>query len=161
MGNFVTQGPYSKNVGSRSYLMDSNSQYKHFKMLNKEIAFTIDVRNMPCGLNSAIYFSEMSADGDASSTNKAGAAYGTGYCDGQCARDLKWVKGKANVKNWKPSTEDPYGNCGTGEMGACCAEMDLWEGNMMSTAFTAHPATNPGLHVCMGDEECGSQEGDR
>ena len=33
---------------------------------------------MPCGLNSAIYFAEMDASGD--------AAYGTGYCDGQCAR---------------------------------------------------------------------------
>merc|ERR1712157_397342 len=61
----------------------------------------------------------------------------------------------------KPNPDDPYGNCGTGDMGACCAEMDLWEGNMMSTAFTAHPATNPGLHVCDGDSECGSQEGDR
>merc|ERR1719387_1293128 len=98
--NFVTQGPYSKNVGSRQYLMEDESTYKHFKMLNKEIAFDIDVSNMPCGLNSAIYFAEMSANGDASSTNKAGAPYGTGYCDGQCARELKWVQGKANVEGW-------------------------------------------------------------
>ena len=33
----------------------------------------------------ALYFSEMSADGGLSkySTNKAGAKYGTGYCDAQ------------------------------------------------------------------------------
>lgn len=28
------------------------------------------------------------------SSNKAGAKYGTGYCDAQCARDLKFVGGK-------------------------------------------------------------------
>jgi len=160
--DFVTQGPYSKNVGSRSYLMDSNSQYKQFKMLNKEIAFDIDVSNLPCGLNSAIYFAEMDKSGDASSTNKAGAAYGTGYCDGQCARDLKWVKGKANVEGWTPASKDPYGNCGQGEMGACCAEMDLWEANKEASAFTPHPAKSiEGLYVCHGDEECGAQDGDR
>ena len=27
---FVTQGPYSVNVGSRSYLMESNTEYKLF-----------------------------------------------------------------------------------------------------------------------------------
>jgi len=160
--DFVTEGPYSKNVGSRSYVMDDSSNYKLFKMLNKEIAFDIDVSNMPCGLNSAIYFSEMDASGDASATNKAGAAYGTGYCDGQCARDLKWVKGKANVEGWNTNPDDPYDNSGIGEMGACCAEMDLWEANSIATAFTPHPASGiQGLHVCMGDEECGAQDGDR
>ena len=91
---FVTQGPYSVNVGSRSYLMESNTEYKLFQMLQKEISFDVDVSNMPCGTNSAIYFSEMEKTGNMGETNKAGAAYGTGYCDGQCARDLKWVNGK-------------------------------------------------------------------
>merc|ERR1712139_150198 len=150
------------NVGSRSYLMESSSEYKLFKMLNKEIAFTIDVSNMPCGLNSAIYFAEMSANGDAGATNKAGAAYGTGYCDGQCARDLKWVKGKANVEGWVSNPDDPYDNSGTGNMGACCAEMDLWEANSVASAYTPHPAESiQGLHICHGDEECGGQQGDR
>jgi len=36
---------------------------------------------MPCGLNGALYFVQMDADGDASATNAAGAKYGTGYCD--------------------------------------------------------------------------------
>jgi cellulose 1,4-beta-cellobiosidase len=158
---FVTQGPYSVNVGSRSYVMENDSEYKLFNMLQKEISFDIDVSNMPCGTNSAIYFSEMDKTGNAGPTNKAGAAYGTGYCDGQCARDLKWVGGKANSEGWTPNKADPYNNSGEGDMGACCAEMDLWEANKVATAFTPHPATYPGLHVCMKDEECGSQQGDR
>jgi len=158
---FVTQGPYSVNVGSRSYVMENDREYKLWSMLQKEIAFDVDLSNMPCGTNAAIYFSEMSKTGDMSSTNKAGAPYGTGYCDGQCARDLKWVAGKANSEGWKPNANDPYDNSGEGDMGACCAEMDLWEANMMATAYTPHPAANPGLTVCMKDEECGSQDGDR
>merc|ERR1712046_30294 len=62
---------------------------------------------------------------------------------------------------WIPNKNDPYDNSGEGNMGACCAEMDLWEANKVATAFTPHPATIEGLHVCMGDEECGSQDGDR
>merc|ERR1712028_257318 len=38
---------------------------------------------------------------------------------------------------------------------------DLWEANMWATAFTPHPASNPGLTVCTGDDECGRQDGDR
>lgn len=29
--------------------------------------------------------------------NKAGAKYGVGYCDAQCARDLKFVGGKVKT----------------------------------------------------------------
>ena len=91
---FVPQGPYSLNVGSRSYLMEDDKEYKLFRMLEKEISCVVDMSNMPCGINSAIYFSEMENAGNMSPTNIAGAAYGTGYCDGQRACDLKWVNGK-------------------------------------------------------------------
>jgi hypothetical protein len=37
----------------------------------------------------------------------------------------------------------------------CCAEMGLWEANKVATAL------HPGLYVCMKDDECGSQDGDR
>jgi len=158
---FVTQGPYSKNVGSRLYMLESESEYKMFKMLNKEMSFDVDLENMPCGLNAAIYFVEMDSTGNVGGANKAGAAYGTGYCDGQCARDVKFVKGEANIKDWKVNSNDPYHNSGTGSFGACCAEMDLWEANSMSTAFTPHPSTEEGLYICNGDSECGSQDGDR
>lgn len=36
---FVTQGAYSKNIGSRLYLIASDSKYFMFKLLNKE--FTV------------------------------------------------------------------------------------------------------------------------
>merc|ERR1711939_1130312 len=74
--------------------------------------------------------------GNLGANNKAGAPYGTGYCDGQCARDLKWVNGKANSEGWTPNTADPYNNSGEGNMGACCAEMDIWEANMVAATST-------------------------
>ena len=71
------------NVGSRTYLMDDDENYYLFKLLNKEFTFDVDVSGLPCGLNGAMYFVEMPVDGGKSkySGNKAGAAYGTGYCD--------------------------------------------------------------------------------
>ena len=30
-------------------------------------------------------------------TNKAGAKYGTGYCDAQCPRDLKFINGEVSL----------------------------------------------------------------
>lgn len=54
--------------------------------------------NIQCGLNGALYFVSMDADGGTSenSTNKAGAQYGTGYCDSQCPRDLKFIDGEVS-----------------------------------------------------------------
>lgn len=74
----------------------------------------------------ALYFVQMDEDGGMAkySTNKAGAKYGTGYCDAQCARDLKFVGGKANIEGWVPSSNDA--NAGVGPYGGCCAEMDVW-----------------------------------
>jgi cellulose 1,4-beta-cellobiosidase len=40
-----------------------------------------------------------------------------GYCDAQCARDLKFIDGKANAEGWQPSDSDP--NAGIGKKGAC------------------------------------------
>jgi len=84
---FVTTSGENTNVGSRTYLMKAGSttEYEMFKLMGQEFTFDVDVSNLPCGLNGALYFSEMSADGGLSkySTNKAGAKYGTGYCDAQ------------------------------------------------------------------------------
>ena len=49
--SFVTNGTYSRNVGGRTYLMESEDKYKIFKLLNAEFTFEVDVSNMPCGLN--------------------------------------------------------------------------------------------------------------
>lgn len=71
------------NVGSRTYMMDKDNHYMQFGLKNQEFTFTVDVSNLPCGLNGALYFSEMPADGGmgAYPGNNAGANYGTGYCD--------------------------------------------------------------------------------
>jgi cellulose 1,4-beta-cellobiosidase len=54
-----------------------------------------------CGINGALYFVKMDADGGLAkySTNKAGAPYGTGYCDAQCPRDLKFIAGKVSKQH--------------------------------------------------------------
>jgi len=54
--NFVTQGQYSKNIGSRMYLLDSQDEYFMFQLKNQEFSFEVDVSNLPCGLNGALYF---------------------------------------------------------------------------------------------------------
>lgn len=71
------------NVGSRTYLLDEDNHYMQFVLKNKEFTFTVDASKLPCGLNGALYFSEMPADGGMARFpgNKAGAKFGTGYCD--------------------------------------------------------------------------------
>ena len=151
---FVTHGPFSTNIGSRLFLLDSETKYKLFNLKNKEFTFDIDVSNMPCGLNGALYFSEMDADGGMSKYpgNKAGAKYGTGYCDAQCPHDIKFINGEANCEGWKPSDSDR--NSGVGKYGSCCNEMDIWESNRISTAYTPHDCTVRGQTRCEGTE-CG------
>ena len=84
--------------------------------------------------------------------NKAGAKYGTGYCDAQCPHDLKFINGEANCEDWKPSATDK--NSGAGKYGTCCIEMDVWESNSISTAYTPHVCTVQGQTRCEG-AECG------
>ena len=63
---FVTSGPYSKNIGSRVYLTEgSGDNYYMFRLKNKEFTFDVDVSELPCGLNGALYFVEMEQDGGA------------------------------------------------------------------------------------------------
>ncbi|KAG8980251.1 Exoglucanase 1 [Tulasnella sp. JGI-2019a] len=148
-GNALTLGFVTgTNVGSRLYLMDTDTTYKEFKPKNQEFTFTVDLSTLPCGLNGALYFSEMAADGGmaAHPTNKAGAKYGTGYCDSQCPRDLKFVNGAANLLGWNATSA----NSGTGQYGSCCSEMDIWEANSMSAAYTPHPCSGTGLVQCSG-----------
>ncbi|KAL0261876.1 hypothetical protein SLS55_003308 [Diplodia seriata] len=136
---FVTQGS-QKNVGGRVYLLapDSEDAYELFKLKNQEFTFDVDVSDLPCGLNGALYFSEMDEDGGMSKyeNNKAGAKYGTGYCDTQCPHDVKFINGEANILNWTKSETDV--NAGTGQYGSCCNEMDIWEANSQATAVTPH-----------------------
>lgn len=84
---FVTQGPYSTNVGSRTYLMDTDSTYYMFKLKNKEFTFDVDVSNLPCGLNGALYFVEMDKDGGLSKfpNNKVSQ-----FARANCSHCLRW-----------------------------------------------------------------------
>ncbi|KAI5862514.1 glycoside hydrolase family 7 protein [Durotheca rogersii] len=158
---FVTKHDYGTNIGSRFYLMNGASKYQTFNLLGNEFAFDVDLSTVDCGLNAALYFVAMEEDGGMASysSNKAGAKYGTGYCDAQCARDLKFVGGKANVEGWKPSTNDA--NAGVGPYGACCAEIDVWESNSHSFALTPHPCTQNEYHVCENDGCGGTYSDDR
>lgn len=110
---FVTSNTNGKNVGSRVYMMASDTQYEMFKLLNQEFTFDVDLSNLPCGLNGALYFSQMDADGGLSkySGNKAGAKYGTGYCDSQCPRDIKFINGEVylRVYHYSPVSDHSLG----------------------------------------------------
>ncbi|KAK0466939.1 cellobiohydrolaseI [Desarmillaria tabescens] len=154
---FVTHGPYSTNIGSRVYLLDSSgSKYQMFNMKNQEFTFDVDMTGLPCGLNGALYFVQMDADGGMARfpTNKAGAKYGTGYCDTQCPQDIKFINGQANVLNWAPSDSDV--NAGSGEYGTCCNEMDIWEANSQAAALTPHVCSGiTGQTRCTGTQ-CGA-----
>ena len=96
---FITSNTNGKNIGSRVYLMDTDEKYQMFNLLNQEFTFDVDVSQLPCGLNGALYFSEMDSDGGMSrfTTNKAGAKYGTGYCDSQCPKDIKFINGEVEI----------------------------------------------------------------
>lgn len=89
--------PYGANLdGSRLFLMADDTHYQTFNLLNKEFAFDVDVSKVPCGMNAALYFVAMDADGGTARypTNVAGAKYGTGYCDAKCSRTSLFINGK-------------------------------------------------------------------
>ncbi|KAL6697090.1 Exoglucanase 1 [Trichoderma pleuroticola] len=154
---FVTQS----NVGARLYLMATDTTYQEFTLSGNEFSFDVDVSQLPCGLNGALYFVSMDADGGQSKypSNAAGAKYGTGYCDSQCPRDLKFINGQANVEGWEPSSNNA--NTGVGGHGSCCSEMDIWEANSISEALTPHPCETVGQTICDGDSCGGTYSNDR
>jgi cellulose 1,4-beta-cellobiosidase len=126
-----------------------------FNLNNQEFTFDVDMSNLPCGLNGALYFVQMDKDGGKSkySANKAGAKYGTGYCDTQCPHDIKFINGAANVLDWAPSDNDV--NAGSGKYGACCNEMDIWEANNMAAALTPHVCSGSGGQTQCEGTDCG------
>jgi cellulase len=72
-------------LSPRVYLLaEGEKKYELLKLNGNEFAFDVDVSKLPCGMNGALYLSEMAEDGGQSKFNQAGAAYGSGYCDAQC-----------------------------------------------------------------------------
>ncbi|KAJ7670245.1 cellulose 1,4-beta-cellobiosidase precursor [Mycena rosella] len=146
------------NIGSRVYLMADDSNYKLFSLLNQEFTFTVDMSHLGCGLNGALYFTEMDADGGLAKfpTNKAGAKYGTSYCDAQG----QFFLGEKHLLNCIPGQRSQLDcvptdiNSGTGMFGTCCNEMDIWEANLNAAAFTPHTCSVVGQTQCSGID-CG------
>ena len=148
-----THGPNASAASlasARTYLLaEDRASYELLKLKNREISFDVDVSTLPCGVNGALYLVTMDADGGMARhpQNKAGAALGTGYCDAQCPQDVHFVDGLPNSAGWAG---------GKGGAGSCCAEMDLWEANMHTTALTPHPcaATATAATKCDGATNC-------
>lgn len=131
------QGKYGVS-SPRIYLLEPNKKnYEMLKLTGKEFTFDVDMSNLPCGMNGALYLSEMKKDGGRSKLNPGGATWGTGYCDAQCFT-TPWVEGVGNIEG----------------KGVCCNEHDIWEANSRATHLAPHPCSKPGLYQCTGDE-CG------
>ncbi|KAH7128741.1 concanavalin A-like lectin/glucanase domain-containing protein [Dendryphion nanum] len=129
------QGKYGVS-SPRIYLLEPNKQkYELLKLTGKEFTFDVDVSKLPCGMNGALYLSEMKADGGKSKLNPGGAAWGTGYCDAQCFT-TPWVEGVGNIEG----------------KGVCCNEHDIWEANSRATHLAPHPCSKDGLYKCTGEE---------
>ena len=79
--------------------------------------------------------------------SSAALLLGTGYCDAQCPKDVKFINGEANILD---GTDFSKG----GHYGACCAEMDIWEANSISSAYTSHVCDSAGGYRCEGNS-CG------
>tara|TARA_R110000868_G_scaffold350013_1_gene611281 strand:- start:1176 stop:2369 length:1194 start_codon:yes stop_codon:yes gene_type:complete len=130
---FVTVGQYGTNYGSRVYVTEKGAKkYKFFDLRDKIFSVTVDVSQLPCGLNGAIYFVQM-PDVDAS--------MGIGYCDAQLPDDLKIIGDEFNTKKQR------FG----------CSEFDISEMNsnaIMTAGHTCMKNGKPFTGICTGSD-CG------
>ncbi|KFY04245.1 hypothetical protein V491_09418 [Pseudogymnoascus sp. VKM F-3775] len=123
-------------VSPRVYLLEKNQQeYEMLKLTGREFSFDVDTSKLPCGMNGALYLSEMDKKGGKSKLNPGGAYYGSGYCDAQCFT-FPFVEGVGNIEG----------------KGACCNEMDIWEANSEATSIAPHICKHDGLYRCTGEE---------
>jgi cellulase len=125
MRQYVTTDTGVQNASPRLYLLGNDGNYPQVKLLGQELTFTVDLSDLPCGENGALYLSEMDPSGGRNEYNQGGANYGSGYCDAQCP-----------VQTWKNGTLNTSG------AGYCCNEMDILEANSRANAFTPHPCTD-------------------
>jgi cellulase len=123
-------------VTPRVYLLTEDEQeYEMLQLTGNELTFDVDVSKLPCGLNGALYLSEMLADGGKSELNTGGAYYGTGYCDAQCYT-TPFINGEPNLEGY----------------GSCCNELDIWEANSRATLLAPHPCNQTQVYKCEGAE---------
>lgn len=141
-GDAVTLNQYTPNgnggynhASPRVYLLDTEGKdYERVQLTGQELVFDVELSTTPCGMNGALYLSEMDLTGGRSETNP-GAPYGSGYCDAQCPV-LPWFNGTVN----------------TGGLGVCCNEMDIWEANARATGYTPHPCDLETIGGCTGED---------
>ncbi|KAF2437757.1 carbohydrate-binding module family 1 protein [Karstenula rhodostoma CBS 690.94] len=131
-GDTLTMYQYTKNsdgayqnASPRLYLLGSDGNYEMLQLNGNELTFTVDLSQLPCGENGALYLGEMDKTGGRSEYNKGGANYGGGYCDAQCP-----------VQNWRNGTINTSG------ASYCCNEMDILEANSKAISFTPHPCSS-------------------
>ena len=86
--------PQGAQIAPRVYLLgEDQKNYEMLQLTGKEFTFDVDISRLPCGMNGALYLSEMAASGGRSTLNPGGASYGTGYCDAQCFV-TPWMNGE-------------------------------------------------------------------
>jgi cellulase len=139
----ASDGSYTVSTPRVFLVAPDGKNYEPFRLLNQEFSFDVDVSKLVCGMNGALVIGEMSLTGGRSELNPAGAEYGTGYCDAQCAQH-DFIDGVANINH---------------TYGACCNEMDIWESNSLSQSLTPHACSITGMHKCTGEDECGQDVG--
>jgi cellulase len=94
LNQYLRDGTAYKKVSPRVYLLaEDDKNYEMLKLVNQELSYDVDVSELVCGMNGALYLSEMDASGSRSDLNPAGAQYGTGYCDAQCFTTVPWING--------------------------------------------------------------------
>lgn len=121
----------SRVVSPRVYLLDDTKEnYEMIYLTGQEFTFDVDMAKLPCGMNAALYLSEMEKDGSKSALNTGGAKWGTGYCDAQCFT-TPFINGEGNVEG----------------KGACCNELDIWEANSRATHIAPHPCNVTGSYL--------------
>jgi hypothetical protein len=92
--------PAGNFVSPRVYLLSKDEKnYEMLQLTGNELTFDVDMSKLPCGMNGALYLSEMRADGGRSKLNPKGAAYGTGYCDAQCFV-TPWINGEVSTASY-------------------------------------------------------------
>ncbi|KAF9876763.1 exoglucanase 1 precursor [Colletotrichum karsti] len=140
--SYYTPIDFGRSFNSRVFLMEGGGdRYQTFTLLGNELAFDVDLSTMACGLNGALRFLAMDADGgmERFPGNEAGA---------------RFVGGQANFEGWTPSPWDPVR--GEGNLGACCPEFDVWNSNSQAFQTTSKlcRARVNSYTVCANGEFC-------
>jgi cellulose 1,4-beta-cellobiosidase len=98
---WITHFDFSQSVASRLFVLEegSSDRYKMWKLLNREVTFDVDVGKLPCGMSGSVYLVGMDEDGGMAryKSDRAGARYGTGYCDASCPKNMRFISGEVSA----------------------------------------------------------------